>query len=137
MSQLWSKDPVSTGALWQRPPVSPVSAHVPNASPLSPAEARVKNPGKRFAQIVKLKPEHYDEYKKVHAAVWPEVAKQIKNCNIIDCTLDYSIFKIVTLLRYPSTPEQFRRDLVSIGVLATSSGSRCWQLTPATGRRIV
>lgn len=104
MSQLWSKDPVPTGALWQRPPVSPVSAHVPNASPLSPAEARVKNPGKRFAQIVKLKPEHYAEYKKVHAAVWPEVAKQIKNCNIIDCTLDYSIFKIVTLLRYPSNP---------------------------------
>ncbi|KAJ4417600.1 hypothetical protein N0V82_006073 [Gnomoniopsis sp. IMI 355080] len=88
MSQLWSKEAVSTGALWQKPPVSPVSAHIPNASPLSPAEARVKNPGKRYAQIVKLKPEHYDEYKKVHAAVWPEVAKQIKNCNIID----YSIF---------------------------------------------
>lgn len=87
MSQLWSKDPVPTGALWQRPHVSPVAAHTPNASPLSPAEARVKNPGKRYAQIVKLKPAHYAEYKRVHAAVWPEVAKQIKNCNIIDCTL--------------------------------------------------
>lgn len=107
MSQLWSKNDVSTGALWQKPPVSPVSAHVPNASPLSPAEARVKNPGKRYAQIVKLKPEHYDEYKKVHAAVWPEVAKQIKNCNIIDCMSDF-LFKT-----FLPCPEMF--DWVSCG----------------------
>ncbi|KAF3768476.1 hypothetical protein M406DRAFT_81767 [Cryphonectria parasitica EP155] len=87
--QLWSKDPNPAGSLWQKPLVSPTaSQHIPDAAPLSPAEARVKNPGKRYAQIVKLKPEHYDEYKKVHAAVWPEVSKQIKNCNIVD----YSIF---------------------------------------------
>lgn len=85
MSMLWSKDRVPAGALWQKPITSPVTAHIPNASPLSPAEARVKNPGKRYAQTVKLKPEHYDEYKSVHAAVWPEVSEQIKNCNIIDC----------------------------------------------------
>lgn len=86
MSQLWSKDPRPQGALWTKPLAPPVSLHTPNASPLSPAEARVKNPGRRYAQIVKLKPEHYNEYKRVHAAVWPEVAKQIKNCNIVDCT---------------------------------------------------
>jgi L-rhamnose mutarotase len=28
-----------------------------------------------------------DKYKEVHAAVWPEVLKQIKDCNIQDCTL--------------------------------------------------
>jgi len=42
-------------------------------------------PGRRFGQIVKLKPEFIDEYKKVHAAVWPEVLEQIKDCNINDC----------------------------------------------------
>ncbi|KAH6981858.1 rhamnose mutarotase [Ilyonectria robusta] len=45
-------------------------------------------PGRRFAQIVKLKPEHLDEYRKCHAAVWPQVLDQIKECNIAD----YSIF---------------------------------------------
>ncbi|KAK4245756.1 rhamnose mutarotase [Corynascus novoguineensis] len=45
-------------------------------------------PGRRFAQIVKLKPEFVDQYKEVHAAVWPEVLWQIKDCNI----KDYSIF---------------------------------------------
>ncbi|PSS03256.1 hypothetical protein BD289DRAFT_478721 [Coniella lustricola] len=89
MSQLWSKDGPPAIALWQKPPTSPTSSkHIPDAAPLSPSETRVRNPGKRYAQIVKLKPEHYDEYKKVHAAVWPEVAKQIKNSNIVD----YSIF---------------------------------------------
>lgn len=42
-------------------------------------------PGRRFAQIVKLKPEHLDEYRKCHAAVWPQVLDQIKECNIADC----------------------------------------------------
>ena len=38
-----------------------------------------------MAQIVKLKPEHVEEYKKCHAKVWPEVLKQIKDSNIEDC----------------------------------------------------
>lgn len=87
MSRLWSKEGPPVIALWQKPPTSPTaSQHIPDAAPLSPAETRVRNPGKRYAQIVKLKPEHYDEYKRVHAAVWPEVAKQIRNSNIVDCT---------------------------------------------------
>ncbi|KAK3336954.1 rhamnose mutarotase, partial [Cercophora scortea] len=44
--------------------------------------------GRRYAQIVKLKPEFIEKYKEVHAAVWPEVLKQIQDCNI----QDYSIF---------------------------------------------
>lgn len=65
-------------------------------SPTSPTEpdapqrersfsTRQKNPGKRVAQIVRLKPEHIEEYKACHAKVWPEVLKQIKDCNIEDC----------------------------------------------------
>ncbi len=53
------------------------------------SSAKVKHPGRRYAQIVKLKPEHVDEYKKVHAAVWPEVLKQIKDCKMEDCTCSF------------------------------------------------
>ncbi|TWU74411.1 hypothetical protein ED733_003465 [Metarhizium rileyi] len=49
---------------------------------------RTKNPGRRFAQVVKLKRECVDKYRACHVAVWPEVAKQIKQCGIED----YSIF---------------------------------------------
>lgn len=91
--QLWTKAPSPDGALWQKPSGSPpVPSEPTDATPLSPEAARVRNPGKRYAQIVKLKPEHYDEYKKAHAAVWPEVKKQIKSCNIIDCTYDFRFY---------------------------------------------
>lgn len=40
---------------------------------------------RRFAQIVKLKPQYLAEYKDVHARVWPDVLAQIKQCNIKDC----------------------------------------------------
>ncbi|KAH7555209.1 hypothetical protein BM1_06832 [Bipolaris maydis] len=40
---------------------------------------------RRIAQWLYLKPEAIDEYKKCHAAVWPEVLEQIKDSNIRDC----------------------------------------------------
>lgn len=44
-----------------------------------------KNPGRWFAQTIKLKKDRVDEYKACHAKVWPEVLKQIKECGIEDC----------------------------------------------------
>lgn len=43
---------------------------------------------KRYGQVIKLKPEKYEEYKKLHSEVWPEVLDMIKKCNI----RNYSIF---------------------------------------------
>jgi L-rhamnose mutarotase len=43
---------------------------------------------KRFGQVIGVKPERLEEYKKYHAAVWPEVLGKIKECNI----QNYSIF---------------------------------------------
>lgn len=36
----------------------------------------------RYGSIIKVKPEKLEEYKKLHAAVWPEVLATIKACNI-------------------------------------------------------
>jgi L-rhamnose mutarotase len=43
---------------------------------------------KRFGQIIGVKQEKLEEYKKYHAAVWPEVLDMIRLCNI----RNYSIF---------------------------------------------
>jgi len=43
---------------------------------------------KRFGQIIGVKPEHFESYKKYHAAVWPEILEMISKCNI----RNYSIF---------------------------------------------
>ena len=76
MSQLWSL--TTSGPASNAPPGS--------EPPMSPTSSRIRYQGKRFAQIVKLKPEFVDKYKEVHAQVWPEVLKQIRDCNIHDCT---------------------------------------------------
>lgn len=65
-------------------PVSPTGL----TSPATAAPTyRLKYQGRRFAQIVKLKPECEEQYRACHAQVWPEVLKQIKDCNIEDCEL--------------------------------------------------
>ena len=43
---------------------------------------------KRYGSVIKIKPGKLEEYKKLHANIWPEVAKTITECNIIN----YSIF---------------------------------------------
>jgi hypothetical protein len=72
--------------MWSKPAQSVLATpDPPAAQPLSPSTARQKNPGRRYAQIVRLKPEFVDKYKEVHAAVWPEVLKAIRSSNIQDC----------------------------------------------------
>jgi L-rhamnose mutarotase len=43
---------------------------------------------KRYGSLIGLRPEALDEYKKYHAAAWPEVLAMIQKCNI----RNYSIF---------------------------------------------
>jgi L-rhamnose mutarotase len=52
---------------------------------------------KRIGQVIKLKPESIEEYKKIHKKIWPGVAKIIYECNI----RNYSIyFKVGFLFSY-------------------------------------
>lgn len=75
--------------MWQ--PASPTEPVGDGTTPASAstrqraASTKQKNPGRRVAQIVRLKRQRVDEYKACHAKVWPEVLKQIKDCNIEDC----------------------------------------------------
>jgi L-rhamnose mutarotase len=43
---------------------------------------------KRYGMVISLWPEKTDEYKQLHAAVWPDVLKMIRECHI----RNYSIF---------------------------------------------
>lgn len=43
---------------------------------------------KRYGSVIKVKTEKIEEYKRYHAAVWPEVLAMIRQCNI----RNYSIF---------------------------------------------
>ena len=43
---------------------------------------------KRYGQLIGVKPAELEEYKRYHAAVWPEILDMIRQCNIHN----YSIF---------------------------------------------
>ena len=43
---------------------------------------------KRYGMVIGLRPERIEEYKRLHAAVWPDVLKMIKQCHI----QNYSIY---------------------------------------------
>ena len=43
---------------------------------------------KRYAQLIGIKADRLEEYKRYHAAVWPEILDMIRQCNI----RNYSIF---------------------------------------------
>lgn len=43
---------------------------------------------KRYGMVIGLNADKVEEYKRLHAAVWPEVLQMIKQCNI----RNYSIF---------------------------------------------
>ena len=43
---------------------------------------------KRYGMVIGLNPEKAEEYKRLHAAVWPDVLKMIGDCHI----RNYSIF---------------------------------------------
>jgi L-rhamnose mutarotase len=55
------------------------------------AEAPATSPPKRAARygsVIGLRPEKLDQYRKLHAAIWPEVAKAVHEANI----RNYSIY---------------------------------------------
>ena len=49
---------------------------------------------KRFGQVIGIKPEHIEEYEKLHAEAWPGVLKMIEECNM----RNYSIYRYDNLL---------------------------------------
>lgn len=43
---------------------------------------------KRYGMVIRVRPEKLEEYKQLHAAVWPDVLEMIRACNI----RNYSIY---------------------------------------------
>ena len=43
---------------------------------------------KRYGSLIRVRPEQFEEYKRLHVHVWPEVLKRIEACHI----RNYSIY---------------------------------------------
>ena len=67
---------------------------------------------KRHGQLIGIKKGKLEEYKKYHAAIWPEIAAKIKECNI----RNYSIFHKDGMLfaYFEYTGEDFEADMAKM-----------------------
>ncbi|MDH3663116.1 MAG: L-rhamnose mutarotase [Alphaproteobacteria bacterium] len=81
----------------------------------------------RIAKIIQLKPEAIDEYKKIHAEVWPGVLATIAACQI----RNYSIFLrepenlLFAYFEYHGT--DFEADMAKMAIDETTQ--RWWKIT--------
>jgi L-rhamnose mutarotase len=82
-------------------------------------------PPRRRAQVIRLRPEHEEEYLRLHREVWPEVLAMIAACNI----RNYSIFLHGDLLigYYEYVGEDHAADMAKMA--ADPATRRWWELT--------
>lgn len=57
----------------------------------------------RFGAVVRLRPEREAEYRRLHAAVWPEVLRRIRECNIRNYTIFLRDGILFSYLEYVGT----------------------------------
>jgi len=96
----------------------------------SPSAGKTTNKHiQRFGMVTGLKPEKMEYYKKLHAAVWPEVQKKITECNI----QNYSIFlkeingELLLFSYFEYTGNNFDEDMKKMA--ADSATQRWWKET--------
>lgn len=92
---------------------------------------------KRFASVIELRPEKEQEYRRLHAAVWPKVVAAVKRANI----RNYSIYLaelndkkyLFSYFEYTGTDPE--TDFAKIGEDPTVK-NEWWPLTDACQRRL-
>ena len=82
---------------------------------------------KRYGQILKLRPEHRDDYVRRHAEVWPAVLEQIRRSNIRDYTIWRDGEDLFASFDYVG--DDFEVDMAAMA--ADPETQRWWKLTDA------
>jgi L-rhamnose mutarotase len=79
----------------------------------------------RKAWIIKVKPEKLEEYKRLHANVWPGVLKKLEEVNIRNYSIFYRDGLLFSYLEY--TGDDFDADMKKMA--ADSLTREWWKLT--------
>ncbi|KAA0173416.1 hypothetical protein FNF27_05056 [Cafeteria roenbergensis] len=91
------------------------------------ADATTATKPRRVAQVIRLKPEKLDEYRKLHAAVWPEVLGRIAASNIRNYTIFYSRETEMLFANFEYVGTDWDADMAAIA--ADESTRRWWEIT--------
>lgn len=80
---------------------------------------------KRYGSIIRIVPEKLDEYKRLHAAVWPGVLKIIRECNIRNYSIYYRDGFLFSYYEY--TGDDYETDMAKMA--ADPETQRWWKET--------
>jgi L-rhamnose mutarotase len=87
---------------------------------------------KRYGMQIGLRPEAYDEYKKHHAAVWPDVLATIARCNIRNYTIYHHNGLLFAHFEYHGT--DYAADMALMA--ADPATQRWWAIMEPMQRQI-
>jgi L-rhamnose mutarotase len=73
---------------------------------------------KRYGMVIRVWPEKLEEYKRLHAAVWPDVLKMIKECNIRNYSIYYKDGYLFSYFEYVGA--DFDADMAKMAADATT-----------------
>lgn len=73
---------------------------------------------KRYGMVIGVRPEKIEEYKQLHAAVWPEVLKKISDCNIRNYSIYLKDNQLFSYFEYHGT--DFKADMARMAADATT-----------------
>ncbi|MDR2936743.1 MAG: L-rhamnose mutarotase [Rikenellaceae bacterium] len=76
---------------------------------------------KRYGSVIGVRPEKLEEYKKLHAAVWPGVLKTITDCNIRNYSIYYHDGLLFSYFEYCGN--DYQADMAR---MAADPETQCW-----------
>lgn len=79
---------------------------------------------KRYGMVLKVRREKFEEYKRLHAAVWPEVLDMIANCNISNYSIYHKDGYLFSYFEY--TGDDFEADMAKMA--ADTKTQEWWSL---------
>ncbi len=80
---------------------------------------------KRYGSVIRIVPEKLDEYKQLHAAVWPGVLKMIRECNIRNYSIYYKDGFLFSYYEYVGN--DYTGDMAKM--VADPETQRWWKVT--------
>jgi L-rhamnose mutarotase len=79
---------------------------------------------KRYGMVINVKPENFEQYKRLHAAVWPAVLDMIKQCNIRNYSIYHKDGFLFSYFEYEGT--DFKADMAKMA--ADQTTQKWWDL---------
>ncbi|KAI6123226.1 hypothetical protein EDD16DRAFT_1567727, partial [Pisolithus croceorrhizus] len=82
---------------------------------------------KRICQIIKLKAEFAEEYRRLHANVWPDVLAALGKHHITDYSISHYPPLQLLIATFKYTGDDFERDMEAIG--EDEETRKWWEIT--------